>query len=83
MDHDFEGLIGKFMVDYQDKLTVHSKTMSDHIHHLRKVFDRCRLYGVSLNPKKCLFIVTQGKLLGHIMCKEGIYINHERVKVIN
>jgi hypothetical protein len=23
MDHDFEGLIGKFMVDYQDDLTVH------------------------------------------------------------
>jgi hypothetical protein len=42
MDHAFEGLIGKFMVDYQDDLTIHSKTRSDHIHHLRKVFDRCR-----------------------------------------
>jgi hypothetical protein len=50
---------------------------------LRKVFERCRLYGVSLNPKKCLFIVTQGKLLGYIVCKEGIYIDLERVKAIN
>jgi hypothetical protein len=23
MDHDFEGFIGKFMVDYQDDLTIH------------------------------------------------------------
>jgi hypothetical protein len=83
MDHSFEGLIGKFMVYYQDDLTVHSKTRSDHIHHLRKVFDRCILYGVSLNPKKCLFVVTKGKLLGHIVCKEGIYIDPERVKAIN
>jgi hypothetical protein len=82
MDHDFEGLIGNFMVDYQDDLIVHSK-MSDHIHHLRKVFDRCRLYGVYLNPKKCLFVVTQGKLLGYIVCKEWIYIDPERVKCIN
>jgi hypothetical protein len=67
MDHAFEGLIGKFMVDYKDDLTVHSKIRSDHIHHPRKVFDRCRLFGVSLNPKKCLFVVTQGKLLGHIV----------------
>jgi hypothetical protein len=69
MNHAFNGLIGKFMADYQDDLTVHSKIRDGHIHHLRKVFDICRLYGVSLNPKKCLFVVTQGKLLGHIVCK--------------
>jgi hypothetical protein len=34
MDHAFSGLIGKFMVDYQDDLIVHSKTRGDHIHHL-------------------------------------------------
>jgi hypothetical protein len=45
--------------------------------------DRYRLYGVSLNPKKYLFAITEGKLLGHIVCKEGIYIDTERVKAIN
>jgi hypothetical protein len=83
VDHVFKGLIGKFMAYYQDDLKIHSKTMGDHIHHLRKVFDRCKLYGVSLNTKKCLFVVTQGKLLGHIVCKEGIYIDLEKVKSIN
>jgi hypothetical protein len=80
MDHAFNGLIGKFMENYQDDLTVHSNKMEDHIHHLRFFFKRCRLYGVSLNPKKCLFAMTQEKLLGHIECKEGIYIDLERVK---
>jgi hypothetical protein len=67
MDHAFSGFMGKFMADYQYELTVHSKTRGDHIHHLSKFFDKCRLYGVSLNPKRCLFIVTQGKILGHIV----------------
>jgi hypothetical protein len=67
MDHVFNELIEKFMVDYQDYLKVHSNKREDHIHHLRKVFERCRLYDVSLNPKKCLFVMTQGKLLGHIV----------------
>jgi hypothetical protein len=80
VDHEFSGLIGKLMEDYQYDLTVHSKIRGDHIHHLRIFFERCRLYGVSLNPKKFLFVVTQGKLLGHIMCKERIYIDRERVK---
>jgi hypothetical protein len=83
IDHAFSGLIGKFMADYQDELTLHSKARGDHIHHLIFCFEICRLYGVSLNPKKCLFVVTQGKLLGQIMCKEGIYIDLERVKSIN
>jgi hypothetical protein len=52
MDHVFIGLIGKFMDDYQDDLIVHSSKMEDHIHHLRKVFERCRSYDVSVNPKK-------------------------------
>jgi len=69
IDHTFQGLIGIFMADYQDDLTVHSKARKEHIHHLRKVFERCGLYGVSLNLKKCLFVVVEAKLLGPIFCK--------------
>jgi hypothetical protein len=83
MDHAFNELIGNFMEDYQDDLTMHSRKIEDHIHHLRKVFERCGSYGISLNPKNCLFVVIQGKLLSHIVCKEGIYIDPERVKVVN
>jgi hypothetical protein len=83
MDHAFSGLIGNFMTDYQYDLMVHSKKWEDNIHHLRKVFERYRLYGISLNPKKCLFIVTQGNFLGHITCKEWIYIDPKRFKEVN
>jgi hypothetical protein len=41
------------------------------------------LYGISLNPKKCLFVVSEGKLLGHIVRKEVVYIHLERIKSIN
>jgi hypothetical protein len=83
MDHVFSELIGKFMEDYQYHLVVHSKKREDLIHNLRKVFEICRLYNISLNPKKYLFLVTQGKLLDHIVCKERIYIDPERFKEIN
>jgi hypothetical protein len=83
MDHAFKDLIGKFMEDYQDDLTVHSKLRERHIKHLRQVFERCRMYGISLNPKKCLFSISEGNILGHIVSKEGIYIDPERVNAIN
>ena len=36
-----------------------------------------------LNPKKCVFGVASGKLLGHIVSKRGIEVNLDKVKVIS
>eukprot|EP00253_Pinus_taeda_P002803 PITA_02803 len=44
--------------------------------------DRCRKYGISLNPKKSLFTMDEGKLLDHIISKEGIRIDPARVEAI-
>ena len=38
---------------------------------------------MSLNPKKCTFGVTKGKLLGHIVSKDGVKIDPERVAGID
>jgi len=37
---------------------------------------------VSLNPKKSLFAMDEGKLLGHIISKYGIRIDPARVQAI-
>jgi hypothetical protein len=78
----FDDLIGKIIQIYLDDLTVYSKTRSDHFDHLKKVFLRCRKFGISLNPSKSIFGVTQGKLLGHIVSDSGINIDPERVTTI-
>ena len=72
MDQTFSDLIGKIIAIYQDDLTVFSKERGDHVKHLRKTFDRCRKFGISLNPKKSTFGIDEGKLLGHIVSKDGI-----------
>lgn len=50
---------------------------------MEKVFIKALEYGISLNPKKCHFVVTEGKLLGHIVSQEGIRIDPERVEAID
>ena len=35
MDHGFRDFVGKFVVDYQDDLTVYSKSREIHLRHLR------------------------------------------------
>ena len=83
MDYAFKDLKDKYIIIYMDDITIFSKNREDHILDLRKVFKRCRKFKVSLNPKKCMFGVTEGKLLGHVISERGIMIDPERVEAIS
>ena len=50
--------------------------------HLKQVFERCRKYGISLNLGKFVFGIDEGKLLGHIISKDGVKIDPEKIEAI-
>jgi hypothetical protein len=83
MDVAFHGLINQFVVLYLDDITIFSKNKGDHLAHLRSILQRCCKYGISLNPKKSVFAVEQGKLLRFIVSNEGMIIDPERTQVIS
>ena len=70
------------MVIYLDDINVFSKIDPDHLQHLRRVFLKCRKFGISLNPKKSNFAMEEGKLIGHIISEKGIRIDPDRVEAI-
>jgi hypothetical protein len=82
MDIAFIGEKDKFIVIYLDDITIFSKSDEEHLQHLRQTFKKCRKYGLSLNPKKSHFSMTEGKLLGHIVSPGGIMIDPSRVEAI-
>jgi len=72
MDITFADERDKFVVVYLDDIIVFSKSEFAHLKHLRTIFNKCRKFRVSLNLKKSHFTMKEGKLLGHIVSKEGI-----------
>ena len=60
MEIAFSEDIGYFIIIYLDDITVFSKTDEENLIHLRKFFEKCRKYGLSLNPKKTLFGLQEG-----------------------
>ena len=46
---------------------------------LKKLFERLRKFQLKLNPAKCTFGVTFGKLLGFVVNKKGIEIDPDKV----
>lgn len=75
MDIAFAGEKDNFIVIYLDDMTVYSNLDSDHLKYLRQAFIKCQKYGLSLNPKKSYFAMEEGKLLGHVVSKDGVKID--------
>jgi hypothetical protein len=82
MDISFIGEKEKCVVIYLDDITLFSKYDKEHCHHLKKVFLKCRKFGLSLNPRKAMFAMKEGKLLEHIVLAEGVRIDPRRVEAI-
>ena len=78
----FHDRMHKEIEDYVDDIVVKSKTRGDHLAILRKVFERCRLYKLRMNPLKCAFGVTVGKFLGFLVHQRGIDIDPSKVQAI-
>ena len=65
-----------------DDLCIHSSDHMEHIEHLEKIFEKCQVYTICLNLDKCKFMVRQGKILCHIVSKNGISTDMDKVKVV-
>jgi len=72
----------KFIIIYLNDLTFFSKYDQDHLKHLQQVFENCRKYGLSLNPRKSYYSMTKENILGHIISKQGIKIDPSRIHAI-
>ena len=63
-------------------------TLAKSLHHrthlidLGPIIDRMEQFILCLNPKKCAFGVTSGKLLGYIIFVKGIEVDPEKVQAI-
>ena len=67
---------------YVNDMIVKSKDKGGHIINLRKFFKRIKEYRLRLNPQKCTFGVTTGKLLGFLVSIRGIEVDPSKIKAI-
>ena len=70
------------MEDYVDDTLVKSAKHNAHLQDLGPILDRMENFSLRLNPKKCMFDVTSGKLLGYIVFAKGIEVDLEKVQAL-
>jgi hypothetical protein len=82
MSKTFGDLIRDRVEVYVDDIVVKTKRGSTLVEDLTLVFDKLRATRIKLNPDKCVFGVSTGKLMGFLVSYRGIEANPKKIKAI-
>jgi hypothetical protein len=74
--------IGRNIEAFIDGIVVKLKRRGDLLDDLKETFDNLRKDKMMLNPKKCVFRVSSGKLFDYMVLSRGIDVNPKKVETI-
>jgi hypothetical protein len=82
MQKCFRKQIGRNLKVYVTNIVVKTRKVGQLIADLEETFSNLQAIHIKLNPKKCVFRVPSGKLLGFIISEHGIEANPEKIFAI-
>jgi hypothetical protein len=82
MNKIFMPYLDKFVIVFIDDILVYSKDKSDHAKHLRTVLQTLREHQLHAKFSKCEFWLDRVEFLGHVITKEGIAVNPDKVQTV-
>ena len=68
----FSDLRGKYLFNFLKDLVVYSRSVAEHVAHVREVLVRLQAVGFTLNQDKVTFVAPEIKYLGHVLLCRGI-----------
>ena len=72
-----------FAISYLDDIIIFSRTVEEHLYHIRQVFQKLQNAHLSMKLSKCHFFVKEIQYLGHIHSTMGIKPLPLKTQVIN
>ena len=79
----FSDMIEHILEIFMDDFSVFGDSYESCLENLRRVLERCQEKNLVLNWEKCHFMVTQWIVLGHIVSREEIEVDKEKVELIS
>jgi hypothetical protein len=82
MNGVFRDYLDKFVIVFLDDILVYSRTEEEHKQHLRMVLQVPREHQLYAKLSKCSFYQERIHYLGHIISKDGIVVDPEKIESI-
>jgi hypothetical protein len=74
--------VGRNVLSYPNDIVMASKKKTTYISDLAETFTNMREARLKLNPEKCIFGVTRGKVFGCLVSMKGIEANPNKIRAI-
>lgn len=74
--------LDKTVVAYLDDILVYSKTLEEHVVHVKQVLECLRKADLRLNPEKCEFHKDEVEFLGFVVGRYGVKMSATKIQVV-
>ena len=82
MNTIFRPFLRKFVLVFFDDILVYSKTLDDHVSHLRLAFEALAKHQLYAKKFKSVFVCKEVEYLGHLISGEGVKIDPRKTIVM-
>ncbi|GBG82671.1 hypothetical protein CBR_g35036 [Chara braunii] len=82
MTNEFRAMLDWFVLVYLDDILVHSRSLEDHLEHLRRVLETLRLAKYKANHDKSEFVWQELEYLDHFVTPEGSNPLSDKIQAI-
>ena len=82
MSNVFHRFLDKFVLIFIDDILIYSRSRKEHEEHLRVVLQTLREHQLYAKFSKCDFFKEEIQYLGHVITKEGIVVDPEKIRTI-
>ena len=82
MNSIFQPFLRRFVVVFFDDILIYSASWNDHLKHLQTVFQTLVHHQLFAKYSKCAFGTTKIEYLGHIISKEGVAMDADKIACI-
>ncbi len=83
MNREFKQYLDRFVIVFIDDILVYSRSKEERAHNLRMVLQTLREHELYAKFSKCEFWLDSVAFLGHIVFKEGIQVDSQKVEVVS
>lgn len=82
MDEVLKDYLYKFCFVYMDDVVIFSKSLQEHLLHIRQIFSRLKEVNLKVQLDKSEFLCKEVAFLGHVITPEGIKPNPSKIEAI-
>lgn len=82
MNSILQSFLRKFVMVFLDDILIYSSSLEAHLQHIRLVLDKLREHQFYLKMKKCTFMKSELKYLGHVISREGVSTDPSKTEVM-